>query len=158
MLAAAKFPAGTEVLSGKYNIPLTVTITDGADHAPIIFGVDLDFLMANLTKKYAIGITVSSTDRKTSPYTTTILFNDPSFLVLSAGFTTSVSTRTVSFSNISVNGATYNWDFGDGTPASTDEASSHTYAAAGTHTIKLTTAGALGDYNKSTYTATVAIP
>lgn len=159
LLAAAKFPAGTEVLaSGKYNVPSTVTIADGADYASVALSIDLDFLLANTTKKYAIGVGVSSPDRKTGQYGTAVLLIDPAFLVPAASFTTSVSVRTVSFSNSSLNASMYSWDYGDGTPASTGAALPHTYVAAGTYTIKLIASGALGDYNKSVAAATVVIP
>lgn len=158
--AAGKFPAGTEVLSaaGKSNLPSSVTIADGADYAGFNFSIDLDYLLANFTKKYAIGVTVSSEDRKTSLYGTTVLLIDPSFLVPTANFATSISSRTVSFSNTSLNASTYTWDYGDGTPVSASAALPHTYAAAGTYIIKLVASGALGDYNKATYSATVVIP
>ncbi len=159
LLAAGKFPAGTEVLTlGKYNLPSTVTIGDGKGYEPFNFSIDLDFLLANLTKKFAIGVGVSSNERKTGIYGTTILLIDPAFLVPTAGFTSSINSRTVSFSNTSLNGVNFVWDYGDGTPTSTERAAPHTYAAAGTYTVKLTTLGALGDFNKVTYTATVVIP
>lgn len=159
MLAAGKFPAGTEVLlTGKYNVPTTVTIANAADYASFSLSIDFDFLLANTTKKYAIGVTISSTDRTISRYGTTILLINPAFLVLTAAFTTAISSRTVNFSNTSLNGATYTWDYGDGTPPSTGVALPHTYAAAGTYSIRLTATGALGDYNKATYTATIVIP
>lgn len=40
--------------------------------------------------------------------------------------------------------SSWSWDFGDGTPASSQQNPSHTYAAAGTYTVKLTVASALG--------------
>ena len=48
--------------------------------------------------------------------------------------------------------------FGDCTPTATGATPVHTYAAAGTYTIKLISFGALGDYNKATFTATVVVP
>lgn len=44
---------------------------------------------------------------------------------------------TVYFNNNSVNGLTYSWDFGDGSPVSTDIEPSHTYAADGQYTVTL---------------------
>jgi len=43
----------------------------------------------------------------------------------------------VQFANNSSNGATYVWDFGDGSPTSTAFAPSHTYTTAGHYTLKL---------------------
>ena len=159
LLAAGKFPPGTEVLTlGKYGLPSLVTISDGKGYEPFNFSIDLDFLLANLTKKFAIGVGVSSNERKTGRFGTTILLIDPAFLIPTAAFTSSISTRTVSFSNTSLNGVTYLWEYGDGTPNSTERAAPHTYATAGTYTVKLTTFGALGDLNKATFSATVVIP
>lgn len=158
LLAAGKFPAGTEVLSlGKYDLPSPVSIADGADYAPFNFSVEIDFLLANVTKKFAIGVGVSSTERKLGPFHTTILLLDPAFLVPTANFTTSVSGRTVSFSNTSTNGVTYSWNYGDGSAPSTAAAASYTYQAAGTYTVTLTTTGVLGASNASVKTATVTV-
>lgn len=159
MLSAGRFPAGTEVLSlGKASIPSSVIITDGADYASFDFSIDLDFLLANTTKKHAVGVSISSTGKTAYLYNTTILLIDPSFLVPVASFTTSVSSRTINFSNTSANAVTYSWDYGDGTPLSMAAASSHTYAASGTYTVMLTASGALGDYNKTTFTSSVVVP
>lgn len=42
------------------------------------------------------------------------------------------------FTNASINAATYSWDFGDGSNISTEESPVHTYDEAGTYTITLT--------------------
>ena len=158
LLAAGRFPPGTEVLNiGKYNIPSLVTIGDGKGYEPFTFSIDLEFLLANLTKKFATGIRVASEERKAGQYGTTILLIDPAFLIPTASFTSSVSARTVSFSNTSLNGVTYTWDYGDGTPVSVERAVPHTYTAPGTYTVKLTTFGALGDLNKATYLSLIHI-
>lgn len=44
---------------------------------------------------------------------------------------------TVKFENSSVGGITYNWDFGDGSPESTEFEPTHTYADTGTYEVKL---------------------
>ena len=49
----------------------------------------------------------------------------------------------VSFTNFSQNAETYAWDFGDGN-MSTDENPTHTYAAAGNYTVKLTATNGSG--------------
>ena len=43
----------------------------------------------------------------------------------------------IQLTNLSVDGLSYSWDFGDGT-SSTDEHPTHTYAAEGVYTVKLT--------------------
>lgn len=158
LLAAGKFPVGTEVLSlGKYDLPSPVSIADGAGYEPFNFSVDIDFLLANLTKKFAIGVGISSTERKVGALHTTILLLDPAFLVPTANFSTSVSARTVNFSNTSTNGVTYSWNYGDGSAPSSAAAASYTYQAAGTYTVTLTATGVLGASNASVKTATVTV-
>src|SRR4051812_11227869 len=51
--------------------------------------------------------------------------------------------RTVAFTNLSTNGATYEWDFGDGT-TSTEVSPTHVYAATGTYVVTLTTSSGDG--------------
>jgi gliding motility-associated-like protein len=53
---------------------------------------------------------------------------------------------TVNFTNAGIAGATYNWDFGDGTTASfnTPTPPQHTYTALGNYTVKLFVVGANG--------------
>lgn len=47
----------------------------------------------------------------------------------------------VTFTNKSVNADTYLWDFGDGTPTSTEANPKHTYTASGTFKVTLTATG-----------------
>lgn len=44
---------------------------------------------------------------------------------------------TVQFNNLSANATSYTWDFGDGSPASTGTAPSHTFTASGVYTVRL---------------------
>jgi PKD repeat protein len=53
-----------------------------------------------------------------------------------AGFGFSVDDATVTFTNQSVNGTTYNWDFGDGNETS-DESPVHTFAGMGSYQVCL---------------------
>ncbi len=54
----------------------------------------------------------------------------------------------VTFSNFSQNATSYSWDFGDG-ETSTEKDPTHTYAAAGSYTVKLTATGDGGSSSKS---------
>lgn len=157
-ITLGKLPAGTELLpADKYTLDNSVVINDGAETANFKLSVDLNFLLANLSKKYALGIGALINGKAASTASTVVVLIDPAFLVPTASFTTSINTRTVNFSNTSLNGSTYAWDYGDGTPLGTAKSASHTYAAAGTYTIKLTVFGALGDYNKVVYSSMVVI-
>jgi len=45
---------------------------------------------------------------------------------------------TVVFTNTTVGGVTYSWNFGDNTPASTEKDPVHVYGASGSFTVSLT--------------------
>ncbi len=160
-IVANRFPAVTELLpAANYTLTPSVNIADEEGYKEFTLSVDLNFLLANLTKKYAIGVTISATQQKAGAVSTTVIYIDPAFLVPVANFTSTVNaaTRTVTFSNTSVNSNAWVWEYGDGTPNSTERALPHTYASAGTYTVKLTAIGALDDFNKATFTANVVIP
>lgn len=65
-----------------------------------------------------------------------------------ADFLASTNCSTVSFSNTSVNGKTYKWDFGDG-KTSTDKDPTHTYDKSGEYTVTLTAVNDSGDNKKT---------
>ncbi len=158
MLLAGTLPAGSELLpAGKYEVPSSVTIPSGASDAGFDLSVDLDYLVANPTKKFALGVGINSNSKLPATNRLAVVLIDASFLVPVANFTTSVSGRTVSFSNTSLNGISYTWNYGDGSATSTAIAAPYTYAAAGTYTVKLTATGALGATNPSVKTATVTV-
>ncbi len=157
-IAAGKFPAGMELLpTDKYMLGNSVTVADGQDAGDFTLSVDLNFLLANPIKKYAIGVGLANSSKGLAPSSVAIVWIDPAFLVPTANFTTSVSGRTITFSNTSTNAATYSWNYGDGSAGSTAAAASYTYTAAGTYTITLTAAGALGALNPAVKTATVTV-
>jgi PKD repeat protein len=53
---------------------------------------------------------------------------------------------------------TYLWDFGDGTATSTSSAMSHTFPAAGTYAVKLTTTDGWGKAKTTTLNVAVSGP
>jgi hypothetical protein len=157
-LASGKFPVGTELLpADKYTLGTSVTLADGEGTGDFMLSVDLNFLLANPTKKYAVGVALVKSSKVLAASSVAIVWIDPAFLVPTANFTTTISGRTITFSNTSTNGATYSWNYGDGSTGSTAAAASYTYAAAGTYTISLTTTGALGTFNPALKTATVTV-
>ncbi|TCC88808.1 PKD domain-containing protein [Pedobacter frigiditerrae] len=132
-------------------------MADGADIALFSLSVDLNYLKANLTKKFAVAVKVSSPQVGTSSLSHAVILIDPAFLVPTANFTAVASAKVASFSNTSLNAVTYSWDYGDGTAVSTAKEAPHTYAAAGTYNVTLTAFGALGESNKSVKTISVVI-
>ncbi len=71
----------------------------------------------------------------------------------SAGFTSSISGNTISFTNSTLGADTYSWDFGDGN-TDTGANPNHSYANAGTYTVVLTVTNSCGT---DTATETVTI-
>ncbi|MFQ5446514.1 MAG: PKD domain-containing protein, partial [Saprospiraceae bacterium] len=80
-----------------------------------------------------------------------------SFIVVttvpSPGFTVSTNVFEATFTNTTLNGTSYEWDFGDG-GTSTEENPVHTYAGDGTYTVTLT---ATNDCGSATFTEDVVI-
>ena len=60
--------------------------------------------------------------------------------VIAGPATSGCAPLTVDFTNNSVNGLTYLWDFGDGSPTTTTFAPTHTYTAGGTYTVTISAA------------------
>lgn len=153
---------GTDLLpAGKYTLPASVNGADGANNAPFTLELDLDFLRNNTTKKYAIGVSIASSQRKANPkLSTAIIVIDSKFLKPTADFTAKADatlSKKVVFTNASTNALTYSWDFGDGSTVSTVAAPTYTYTMAGTYTVTLTATGVTGslDAIKKTQTITV---
>ncbi len=113
---------------------LTVYLTQNSDYADARFyaiqsAVDLyggcTFEVEQVTNAwYAVGV-----GQPFAPNTVSD-FDAPTLTSCSAPFT-------VNFNNLSVNGITYDWDFGDGSAGSTQTSPSHTYTGYGTYTVEL---------------------
>ncbi len=170
LITKGSLPVGTELLpNDKYTFTPTITIADNQGVEKFSLDLtDLNFLLANATKKYAIALGVSSPQVATSKLGTTVILLDPAFLIPTAQFSTLVTVvpattttpivRRASFTNSSTNGVNFSWTFGDGSAAVTTISPIHVYAAAGTYTVTLTTFGALGEKNKAVSTQTVLVP
>jgi hypothetical protein len=151
----------------KFSIEPTVTVKDGSDFEPFTLSIDLPFLLANITRSYALAVKVASTTVASNvKYSTVIIVINPAFLVPTSSFTSTVNsvnnagiiTRTAIFNNTSTNGVSFSWNFGDGSPAVTTTSPSRVYAAAGTYNVTLTTIGALGTSNQVSVTNVVVVP
>lgn len=162
MIAALKLPAGTELLpSTAYTLPGSVTIEDNAVSATFTLAVDLNFLTTNITKKYAVPVAISASksDLVNPKLAVAVIYIDPTaVLVPVANFSNSVENafKKANFVNLSANGVTYSWNFGDASPVETKASPSHTYAAAGTYVVSLTTTGIAG--TPTVKTTNIVIP
>ncbi len=104
----------------------------------------------NSTGTYSVTLTASNAvGSNSATQTNYITVNaDPT-----AGFTAAVNAATAIFTNTTMNGASYSWDFGDGNTSTTANPT-HTYSTDGVYTVILTATNACGT---STFSQTVTI-
>lgn len=156
-------PAGTTLLPpDKYSLVSSVEIKDGERLAKFDLEVDLNFLMSNYPDvKYALGVGISTTERKINPdLALAIIVIDTKIMKPDAGFTFLASggdPKTINFTNTSVNGVNYIWDFGDGSASSDTKSPAHTYSAAGNYNVTLTTIGITGQPEQAAFSTLVNI-
>lgn len=61
-----------------YSLPEMINVDNGMDHATFNLSVDLKFLEQNEDEQFAIGVKISSNERKVNPdFSTTIVLIDP---------------------------------------------------------------------------------
>lgn len=103
---------------------------EGGD--PAVSNVENPSVTWNQPGVYQIVLTVSNA-AGTATATSTVTVNT----VPTAGFTSTNAGLSVQLTNTSTGGSSYLWDFGDGSPTSTEVNPVHDYAATGSYTIKL---------------------
>jgi PKD repeat protein len=81
-------------------------------------------------------------------------YNAPDFVVVNTvptpTFTSTTNFNVVTFTNTSSNATSYSWDFGDGSPASTEASPVHTYTVGGQYEVTLTATNDCGFNSIST--------
>lgn len=102
---------------------------------------------------FIVGLQAKDATGKTNYITKTITFPD-SALVPVASFLANVVLNSVQLTNTSQYGSAYLWDFGDGTQATTKDATK-TYNQPGTYTITLKVTNACGVSTTTTKTVTI---
>ncbi len=86
---------------------------------------------------YTVNLTTTDAEGETDESSVTIY-------VASVAFSYELTDATLSITNESIAAASYEWDFGDGSVVSTDEAPDYTYSADGDYTVTLTAYNADG--------------
>ncbi|MGV8096800.1 MAG: PKD domain-containing protein [Mangrovibacterium sp.] len=161
LIEAGKLPADIKILeSDKYFLPASSDMPDGEELAKFTLGVKLDYLLDNYSEGtvFAMGVSISSTARKTNPlYATTIIVINTKMMKPTASFTTKVEGLKVTFTNTSIMSLGYNWNFGDGSAASTEKSPIYTFSKAGTYTVSLSALGITGEQNKSVASAVISV-
>jgi len=93
--------------------------------------------------------TAANVDELEARLDSLILAFSPPIADFSADNTTIIIDETVQFTDESTNNPEgWSWDFGDGSPASTDQNPSHVYSSIGTFTVILTASNEYGDDNE----------
>ena len=155
-------PTTTEILpAAAFTLPPTVTVQNGKATGEFNLALDLNFLVANITRKYAVAIGLSSSKNGlvNSKLSIAVVYIDPAVILLpTANFGVAIDgpTKTVEFLNSSINGVTFSWNYGDGSPVVTTPFPRHTYTTAGSYIVSLTTTGVTGV--TSVRTTTIVIP
>lgn len=162
LIDASGLPAGTEILpSDKYSIVSSVNMKDGEDLAKFDLVVDMNFLReGNPDKIYALAVEISSDARETNPdFATTLIVIETKIMKPTASFTSAVGAEgKVTFTNTSLYGMDYSWNFGDGSAISMEKSPVHTFASSGTYPVTLTVNGITGTMDAAVFTQDVVIP
>ncbi len=111
-------------------------------------------IVYNTVGSYNVSLTVTNAaGNNTATQTNYITTNTTA----TAGYTSAVNGSTATFTNTSTNATSYSWNFGDGSPASTETNPSHTYTADGTYTVVLSAINPCGTVTTS-QTVTIVTP
>lgn len=159
----SELPAETLHLpSDKYSIVSSVEMKDGGELAVFSLDVDLDFLIENAPgKNYAVGVSISSLQRKSNPdLATTVVIIDTDMILPVADFSAIAPAddpKSWDFTNNSAMAVEYAWDFGDNSSVSTERNATHTYTLPGHYTVTLTAFGITGELNKSTKSIEITV-
>lgn len=142
----------------KYTLVPSVVMKDGSEIATFELSIDLDFLRQNHGKVFAMGISVSSSSRKSNKsLTTTIVVVNTSFLKPVIDFVSvpdETDGKTIKFINTTLYGSGYTWDFGDGSTVSNEKSPMHTYSNYGSYSVTLSANGLIGN---NTFTKVVKL-
>ncbi len=144
--------------------PLSVTFSDTSTNSPTTWAWDVnndgttDYTtkspthVYNTTGNYSVKLKVTNANGVDSITKTNYITVTP---LPVAGFSNTINSGTVNFTNSSSNATSYSWDFGD-TNNSTGTNASHTYTNAGTYTVTLTATNSCG-HNSFSQTITIGV-
>ena len=108
------------------------------------------------TGTYSVKLTASGPGGSSSKTVSVTVASSPA-PTAAFTFVQTPNTFDIVFTDTSTNATSWSWDFGDGSPASTVESPTHTYAAGGSYSVTLTATNASGN-NAVTQLVPVATP
>jgi len=145
-----KLPDNTLLLpTDSYKLVSSTEMKDGSEIATFNLTIDIDFLNKNQGKIFALGVTISSSARKSNKsLATTIVVINTTFLKPAINFESipdEINGKILKFTNTTLYSSGYTWDFGDGSPVSNEKSPIHTYSNYGTYSITLSANGLIGN-------------
>lgn len=149
----ASFTQSTTSTCTGNNVTFTNTSLPGPGTSTWYFGDGSSAVSTNATHAYGSPGTYTVTlvvnfNNCSDTATSTIVVNQGPTPQFTSNAQMSCTTPfTVNFTNTSIGGVSYVWDFGDGSPTSTMTSPSHTYTSYGNYTVTLTATGANGCSN-----------
>lgn len=106
---------------------------------------------------YTVTLTATDNNNCTSSVSHTVTVSAKPTISFSSNITSGCGTPLVNFINNTTNATSYSWNFGDGSPASSVTAPSHTYNSTGTYTVTLTATSSSGCTSTSTQSAMITV-
>ncbi len=135
---------------GKYSFDSEIRIGSGEDLGITNLAVDIPFLLENLDKRYVLGIKIVDSNVDINEDLSVIVFDITAGLIeAQPDFTYTIDEDDplkILITNTSLFCLDYEWDFGDGSPAMTEEdPKEHVFPAVGIYDVKLTSKGTRGN-------------
>jgi PKD repeat protein len=134
-----------------YSFPASVTIEPGKDYAVFNLAIELPFIQANLSKRYALAIRIAGSSKQVSEqYNTAVIDFDARFVGAAPRFSykaTKEDPKVIAFTNLTTYGLSYEWDFGNGQKSTAKSPEAQTYPGYGTYSVSLKSVGIDGKEN-----------
>lgn len=137
-----------EVLpASEIAVPTSVAIGKGAEVCPFDVELNLSYLLQNHNKRYVTAVKITDANSNISKdLSSAVIDLDTRFLLPTPAFTYVAVGDSVTFTNTTIYGLGYEWDFGDGSAVDTAATpKTHAYPAVGaSYPVKLKAKGVTG--------------
>ena len=106
---------------------------------------------------YTTTLTATDNNGCTSSVSHTVVVSPRPAVSFSSNAITGCGSAAINFVNTTTNATSYTWNFGDGSPSSSQTNPTHTYTAAGSYSVTLTASNAGGCTNTATQSGMITI-